>query len=265
MVNEAGAACGMISGGCAEQSIITQAGLLMQDAHNQIIRYGAGSPYMDIKLPCGAGIDVFFETRHAATLIREFYHAHSARKPLIMGVDKTVMQSRIITADEKPHFDFTKTYPPPFHIHAFGNGVNLASFSAVAHAAGFEIIAYTPEAAQMDMLAALGAQPRHITHRQKFAPDAFDAHSAVVTLFHEHEWEIPILHAALNSKCAYIGALGSRATHAARLADLAVQAPTRRQADEIFAPVGLSIGARNPREIAVAIMAQLINIIDAQK
>ena len=82
-------------------------------------------------------------------------------------------------------------------------------------------------------------------------------HNEIVTLFHEHEWESAILHAALNSDADYIGALGSQATHNRRLQMLATLPATKRSADCIHGPVGLDIGATNPAEIAISVLSEI--------
>ena len=81
--------------------------------------------------------------------------------------------------------------------------------------------------------------------------------SAIVVLTHDSKIDDPALIAALNSDCFYIGALGSRKTHAARLARLKSHGATDEQLQRIHGPVGLAIGARSPAEIAVSIVAEM--------
>jgi xanthine dehydrogenase accessory factor len=84
-----------------------------------------------------------------------------------------------------------------------------------------------------------------------------DARTAVVTLTHDPQLDDPALAAALKSPAFYIGALGSSRTHAKRVQRLAEQG-LGDQVGRIHAPVGLALGARSPGEIAVAILAQLV-------
>ena len=85
-----------------------------------------------------------------------------------------------------------------------------------------------------------------------------DAHTAVVTLSHDPKIDEPALQAAMNSDAFYIGALGSKGNHAKRLQRLAEQGFSQQQLDRIFGPIGLPLGGRSPAEIAVAILAQVI-------
>jgi xanthine dehydrogenase accessory factor len=85
-----------------------------------------------------------------------------------------------------------------------------------------------------------------------------DQRTAVVTLTHDPKLDDPALIAALKSEAFYIGALGSKKTHAARLARLKSNGFLDQDLARIHGPVGLNIGAVSPSEIAVSIMAQIV-------
>ena len=89
---------------------------------------------------------------------------------------------------------------------------------------------------------------------EKLAPDV---RSAVVTLTHDPKLDDPALTAALRSPAFYIGALGSKKTHAARLGRLTKAGFTENDLARIHGPAGLDIGAKSPAEIAVSVLAQL--------
>jgi xanthine dehydrogenase accessory factor len=91
-----------------------------------------------------------------------------------------------------------------------------------------------------------------------------DSRTAVVTLTHDPKLDDPALQAALNSEAFYIGALGSRKTHAARLERLRQAGFDDGQLARIHGPVGLGIGARSPAEIAVSILAQITQVLHRQ-
>ena len=85
-----------------------------------------------------------------------------------------------------------------------------------------------------------------------------DSATAVVTLSHDPKLDDPALIAALRSPAFYIGALGSRRTHARRLDRLRAEGLDDAVLQRIRAPVGLPIGAVSPGEIAVSIMAEIV-------
>ncbi len=91
-----------------------------------------------------------------------------------------------------------------------------------------------------------------------------DSRTAVVTLTHDPKLDDPALQAALSSEAFYIGALGSRKTHAARLERLREAGFDDGQLARIHGPVGLGIGARSPAEIAVSILAQITQVLHRQ-
>jgi xanthine dehydrogenase accessory factor len=88
-------------------------------------------------------------------------------------------------------------------------------------------------------------------------PLGIDRYTAFVALTHDPKIDDPALAHALSRECFYIGALGSKKTHARRVERLKQQGLTDADIARIHAPIGLPIGAVSPAEIAVAIMAQI--------
>ena len=93
-------------------------------------------------------------------------------------------------------------------------------------------------------------------------PDAttlkLDAETAVATLTHDPKIDDPALIEALRADCFYIGALGSRKTHAKRVDRLHAAGFDDATIGQIHAPIGLSIGAATPAEIAVSVLAEVV-------
>ena len=85
-----------------------------------------------------------------------------------------------------------------------------------------------------------------------------DARTALVLLTHDPKLDDPALHRALNSEAFYIGALGSKRTHASRVVRLQEAGFDDAAIARIRGPVGLDIGAASPPEIAVSILAQMV-------
>ncbi|HEX8373815.1 MAG TPA: XdhC family protein [Geminicoccaceae bacterium] len=85
-----------------------------------------------------------------------------------------------------------------------------------------------------------------------------DRYCAVAALTHDPKIDDPALIAALQAECFYVGALGSRKTHAARVARLTQAGLEPEVIGRIAAPIGLDIGAVSPAEIAVSILAQIV-------
>ncbi len=253
-----GQSVGMITGGCAEKAVIAEALQCIENAENKIVRYGVGSPYLDVVLPCGSGIDLFIETRNSAQLIRGAHARQQRREPFWMAIDRSALSSRLLDTPESTlEMEIVNCYEPDYRLVVFGEGSNLISFCTLAQAGGFAISAYSPDQESIDILLQKEIDGHRIHRQSEFKSLVIDRFTAIITLFHEHEWESDILHAALNSDADYIGALGSRATHSGRLQTLGAMPATRRSSDCIHGPIGLDIGATNPNEIAVSVLAEI--------
>ncbi len=99
---------------------------------------------------------------------------------------------------------------------------------------------------------------------QALPPLGIDHYTAFVALTHDPKIDDPALVHALSRDCFYIGALGSKKTHARRVERLKQQGLTDADIARIHAPIGLEIGAVSPAEIAVAIMAQITERLRAE-
>lgn len=92
-----------------------------------------------------------------------------------------------------------------------------------------------------------------------FLRDApIDERTALIVLTHDEKFDIPLLHAALQSRAGYIGAMGSRKTHERRVEQLREAGLSEEQLARLNAPIGLDIGARTPQETAISICAEVI-------
>jgi xanthine dehydrogenase accessory factor len=94
-------------------------------------------------------------------------------------------------------------------------------------------------------------------HLAAVAP-SLGARDAVCVLTHDHKFDVPAIAAALRTDVGYLGAMGSRRTHAERLARLRQAGVEDDQLGRLMAPIGLDIGARTPEETAISICAEII-------
>ena len=102
-------------------------------------------------------------------------------------------------------------------------------------------------------------------------PDEFlgkapiDERTALVILTHDAKFDIPLLQVALRTRAGYIGAMGSRRTHAERVEQLRAAGVSDADLARINAPIGLDIGARTPEETAISIAAEIIAMRSGRK
>lgn len=90
--------------------------------------------------------------------------------------------------------------------------------------------------------------------------DSLGPRDAICVLTHDHKFDIPALIGAFATRVGYIGAMGSRRTNAERMALLHADGVGDEELARLMAPIGLDIGARNPEETAVAILAEIIGL-----
>ena len=86
-VSESGKWAGYISGGCLEQAIALEAVEAIKAGQAKTSAYGKGSPYFDIRLPCGSGLDVFIQPMPGAALIQDMSGAAGQRRPFALRID----------------------------------------------------------------------------------------------------------------------------------------------------------------------------------
>jgi xanthine dehydrogenase accessory factor len=100
---------------------------------------------------------------------------------------------------------------------------------------------------------------------EALAKEPLGPRSALVALAHDPKLDDPGLIVALKSPCFYIGALGSKKTHAGRLERLKHEGFSEQDLSRIHGPIGLDIGARSPAEIAVSILAEITQTLRGSK
>jgi xanthine dehydrogenase accessory factor len=152
---------------------------------------------------------------------------------------------------------FLQPWNPPLRMILVG-AVHIAQpLAAMAALAEYAVTIVDPRQAFATMERFPGVTLSGDWPDQALAALAPDARTAVVTLTHDPKLDDPALAMALRSPAFYVGALGSRKTHAARLERLRALGLTDAELARIHAPVGLDVGARSPAEIAVSILAEV--------
>ena len=154
---------------------------------------------------------------------------------------------------------FVRSYARPPRLIIVG-AAHISQFLApMAALAGFEVSVVDPRRAFANAERFPGMTLIDAWPEVAFEQLKLDATCAVVTLTHDPKIDDPALIAALASPAFYIGALGSTRTHAKRVARL-TEAGFADKVARIHAPVGLDLGGRAPREIAVSILAEVVQV-----
>ena len=152
---------------------------------------------------------------------------------------------------------FLEVHNPPLELVLVG-AVHIAQpLAAMAGLAGYAVRVIDPRAAFATEARFPGIKLSHDWPDQALVKEPLGTRSAMVVLAHDPKIDDPALEAALHSEAFYVGALGSKKTHAARLERLSAKGFPAQALDRIHGPVGLPIGARSPAEIALSILAQM--------
>lgn len=155
---------------------------------------------------------------------------------------------------------FVESFVPPPSLFMVG-GVHISiALAALAKVVGFRTVV-------VDARSAFATEERfaHVDELVVAWPDEalegrLDARSCVAVLTHDPKLDDPALRVALRSPARYIGALGSPTTHAKRLERLRAEGFGEQDLARIHGPIGLSIGAKTPEEIALSILAQVVKV-----
>lgn len=178
------------------------------------------------------------------------------RDPLAVELAKRLASGRSGMLEDGRTF-LTVQAPPP-RIVIIGAVHISQALAPIAKIAGFDVTIIDPRTAfaTQDRFPDVSLLAEWPEEALKAAP--LDPYTALVALTHDPKVDDYPLGSALKSGCFYVGALGSRKTHAKRVERLREQGATQADVERIRAPIGVDIKAQSPAEIAVAILAEVI-------
>lgn len=261
-VSETGAFAGSFSGGCVEAAVVAEAQRIIAGGLAARLRFGAGSPFLDIRLPCGGGIDLLFAPDPAPAAIAQAATLLAARRGIVLHVDQaggiTVAREDAHRRSEWEGDLFAARHRPDLRIVALGHGAEAPALARLGAAYGAHMLVLSPDTAIVDAVAAAGGRAERLKTPERSVHLVTDADTAAVFLFHDHDWEPALLAQALEQETLYVGAMGSRRTHAARLEALAAIGVPAAAAARIVAPIGLIPATRDPDTLALSVLAQIV-------
>ena len=259
---------GSVSGGCVESDIMDTAAQVIAGAPFQLKRYGvADAAAWEVGLPCGGEIQVMVQPVSAEGFDPELFdriaEARDDGRALTVATDLESGHSdlRPIETGEV----FVNRYDPPRRLLIVGAVQIAQSLAGLARTLGIQTVVIDPRARFLTEERFPG-----VTLDDRWPDEAVAAYrpgpsTAVVTLSHDIKIDDPALIEALKTDAGYVGALGSRRSHAARRERLAVEGVAAGDINRIDAPVGIDIGAIGPSEIALSIAAAMVGAFHAER
>ena len=262
-VCEDGAFVGSLSGGCIENAVVAEALDALSAGAVRVVRFGNGSPYIDIKLPCGGGLDIHFLPLSDGKLVARCKSAIEARRPFSLELSRTASTAQFVDgwqqsrSEDEPGFATISHWPQP-KLLIIGHGATVSALSRLAQPMGVTIEVLTPEMRLLDELASANVAVKRLSSPDDISAIHTDAWTAVVFLFHDHDWEIALMEHVLNRSHFYIGAMGGRRAHAFRTEALVERGVSSDAIATIHAPIGLFHSSRDPETLALSTLGEVI-------
>ncbi len=235
---------GTLADGCLENQLVKEGRLAREEGRPRLLRFGRGSPVIDFRLPCGAGIDVLVDPAPDRAACRRVVDALEARESASLDLP--------LPADAAPGLPRARAFAPGLRLLVFGEGPEMACVARLGRASGVAVETFGKlggDHGSGDAALALGRRPEGV---------AVDEWTAILLLFHDHEWEQAILRWALDGRAFYIGAQGGRTAREGRLVELAASGCSPEQLARIRSPIGLIPSAREPAILAVSALAEIM-------
>ncbi len=285
---------GSVSAGCVEGAVLEQCEKAIRTGQSALLTYGvADEEAWEVGLACGGTIRVWVEpfsvwqaifpalaeglranrslavvsplrdvTPSTKQLILSADTAASETAPQLVDVVRTMLaqnRSGVVELDDETLF--VEVHPSPPRLIIVG-GVNIAEpLIDLARALAFETVLVDPRQAFASRERFPNAGEIINGWPDEVLPDlALDESAYVVVLTHDPKIDDPALQVALPSRASYVGALGSRRTAQKRRERLSAAGMSDEMLDRLHAPIGLPLGGQSTGEIALSILAEIVQL-----
>jgi xanthine dehydrogenase accessory factor len=288
-VREDGAFVGSVSGGCIEGAVIGEAQAALQDGKSRNLKFGVtNEEAWAVGLACGGTIEVNVTPVTKAAeraALSALNRARNEKRAVVLATDLSSGRTELIYTDEAGsgalaeaakkaarHDEsvtveadgtswFLTVFNPPLDLAIIG-AVHIAQpLARMAALADYAVRIIDPRTAFATEDRFPNVALSHDWPDEALAARPLTARSAIVALTHDPKLDDPALTVALRSPAFYIGALGSKQTHARRLERLKEHGFSEAELARIHGPIGLKIGARSPAEIAVSILGEMTAVL----
>ena len=268
-------ASGYLAGGCVEADAIRHALACLEDGEPRKLTYGVGGP-ADLPLACGGSIDVLVERldpREPAALA--LAHSPTLRAPVILVTDGTrrachstadaparlapVIHDDDEAGSQPEPFEAWRLYDPPTRLVVVGADPTALALTELAARSRLETTLVRPHGPDTESPIE-GARYRRESIADAFAAIGLDAWTAVVSATHDAEIDHEALYDALASNAFYVAALGSRRRAPETRARLRETGLKDADIERLHTPAGIALGGHSPGEIAISILAEMIEI-----
>ncbi len=277
VVNREGEMHGSVSGGCVEAAVVFEAIDALETGECRLLEYGVSdADAFAAGLACGGRICVFLEPIGSilpVELLEQLLDCRAQRCPVAYCVNINSGKSTLAFSGhetrmlmdtsglEEDRETFIAVYNPPVRMVVVG-AVHIAqALIPMARLTGFDPVLIDPRES-------FASEERFPGEKIiiEWPSDALeklgnDRRTGLVLLTHDPKIDDPALEFALSSDYFYVGALGSKKTHAQRISRLEKKGYSDNQMSRIHGPVGLAIGSATPAEIALSILCEMVKCL----
>ena len=232
---------GYVSSGCVDADIVLRARRAITSGQHISLRYGEGSSMRDIVLPCGGTIDILIVPLTPADIVQNINRTLESRQSVDVRIDAN---GELGLGAPNSSDIFSHTYTPPLRIRIAGRGEAVTAVARLSENLGYDICIQTPMA-------------QSLTTPDNPPPSGDDMWTALVLLFHDHEWEPQLLKQGLAGPAFYIGAMGSAQTHKFRCERLAEIGVGTADIARIHGPIGVIPAARDANTLALSVLTEI--------
>lgn len=275
-ISGAGEIEGSVSGGCVEGAVVAEAVDAIKVGQPVMLEYGiSDGDAFAVGLACGGTIRILVEPVGSVipeSVLSDLVAARTAREPLAyvtgMEVEGRLVREGFVDrflADrsgfEQDGKTFVCIHNPPLRLIVVGAVHITQALVPMARIAGYDPVLVDPRESFGSQARFPGEKILNDWPGEALQEIGLDARTALVLLTHDPKLDDPALELALASEAFYIGALGSKRTHAKRLERLRDKGFSDAQLARIHGPIGLDIGAASPSEIAVSTLAEMTQVL----
>ncbi|HEY0905943.1 MAG TPA: XdhC family protein [Methylophilus sp.] len=264
VVREDGHLVGSVSGGCIEDDLADKARHQQLPAQPAILEYGIHQEEAQrFGIPCGGQLKIFAEPLSQAAQLAPMLDSLSQRRLLKRSVHllSGEVRHQPVLPEGLPYLDndwFHSYFGPQWRLLIIGANQLGSVLAAMAQALDFHVMICDPREEMRAEWHVAGADWLPGMPDDVVLDIAPDPHTAIVAVTHDPKLDDMALLEALKSEAFYIGALGSVKNQEKRKQRLRSFDLSEQEVNRLHGPVGLRIGSRTPAEIAVSILAELI-------
>lgn len=266
VVREDGHLVGSVSGGCIEDDLAEKAREQALPASPALMEYGISRDEAQrFRIPCGGRLQLFVEPLTSPAQLGSLLNLLQARKLIKRSVNIASGQVKLLEVlpEGLPKIEggwFHTYFGPQWRLLIIGANQLGSMLAGMAQVLDFDVLICDPRQAMRDEWHVEGATWLEGMPDDVVLDIAPDAHTAIVAVTHDPKLDDMALLEALKSDAFYVGVLGSQKNQQKRRERLRLFDLNEMEIASMRGPVGLSIGSRTPAEIAIAILAELIQV-----